>query len=253
MEQLKSIFEALYAKYNRREFVSYDPLIFLYDYPDKKDREIVALISSSLAYGRVAQILKSVESVIKPLGMNPHQFIMGASPEFFKKEFSCFKHRFTCSKEITALLLSIKRALKQHGSLEELFCKSIKKSCSMIEAQHSFTKYLNDGKESYLLPTPQKGSACKRLNLFLRWMVRKDEVDPGGWDKIPVSSLIVPLDTHMLKVAQKFDLTLRKHANLKTALEVTDSFKRINPEDPVKYDFAVTRPGILNIKSKDIQ
>ncbi len=246
--KLENFLEHIYRQYNKKEFVSHDPLTFLYDYPNKRDREIVALISSALAYGRVAQILKSVESVLKPLGQNPHNFINGADEQFFADEYNCFKHRFTCGVDIAGLLISVKKALLEYGSLENLFYHGMKTSSNMIEAQHNFTNYLNSGKGSYLLPTPKKGSACKRLNLFLRWMVRSDEVDPGGWDKISPEHLIVPLDTHMLKVSQELKLTSRKQGDLKTALEITEAFKKINRSDPVKYDFALTRPGILGIK-----
>jgi uncharacterized protein (TIGR02757 family) len=247
MVKLKFFLKNIYEQYNKQEFVYHDPLIFLYDYPDKNDREIVALISSSLAYGRVAQILKSVESVLKPLGQNPHRFIMEADNSFFKEEYTCFKHRFTCGVDVAALLISIKKALKEYGNLENLFYSGLRKS-DILESQHNFTNYLNSGNRSYLLPTPKKGSACKRLNLFLRWMVRRDEVDPGGWDKISPELLIIPLDTHMLKVSQELKLTSRKQGDLKTALEITEAFRKINRSDPVKYDFALTRPGILGIK-----
>lgn len=245
MVKLETFLEAAYRKYNKREFVSHDPLVFLYDHPDKKEREIVGLIASSLAYGRVSQILRSVETVLAPLGKSPYDAVLKNDPEFFKGTYSGFRHRFTCNEDITGLILSIKRTLEQYGSLEALFYDGFKKNCSMLEAQHNFTTSLNNGKGSYLLPSPQKGSACKRLNLFLRWMVRKDEVDPGGWDKIPTSSLIIPLDTHMLRVSKELKLTSRKQGDLKTALEITAALKKIEPDDPVKYDFALTRPGIL--------
>ncbi|MBW2545477.1 MAG: TIGR02757 family protein, partial [Deltaproteobacteria bacterium] len=94
------------------------------------------------------------------------------------------------------------------------------------------------------VPLPAKGSACKRLNLFLRWMVRRDDVDPGGWDDIPPSKLVIPLDTHMHRICLAFGFTKRKQADMKTALEITDSFRAIVPDDPVRYDFALTRLGI---------
>ena len=101
-------------------------------------------------------------------------------------------------------------------------------------------------KENSLLPCPEKGSACKRFHLFLRWMVRNDAVDPGGWDGISASKLIVPLDVHMHRICMRLGLTSRAQADLKTALEVTGRFRAIVPEDPVRYDFALTRIGIRN-------
>lgn len=101
-----------------------------------------------------------------------------------------------------------------------------------------------EGKPVSLLPAPAKGSACKRLNLYLRWMVRKDNVDPGGWDGIPASRLVVPLDVHMHRISSSLGLTARKAADIKTAIEITRAFRKISPEDPVRYDFCLTRLGI---------
>jgi uncharacterized protein (TIGR02757 family) len=100
---------------------------------------------------------------------------------------------------------------------------------------------------SHLLPDPNRGSACKRLCLYLRWMVRTDAIDPGGWQSLSPSQLIIPLDVHMHRVALSLGLTTRKAADLKTAMEVTDSLRRVDPTDPLRFDFALTRPGILNI------
>ncbi len=102
----------------------------------------------------------------------------------------------------------------------------------------------------HLVPSPEKGSACKRLLLYLKWMIRKDDVDPGGWNLDP-SKLVVPLDTHMYYITSKLGFTNRKSADLKTALEVTDVFKKISPNDPTKYDFALTRLGIKNELDRD--
>ncbi len=245
MNSLKNHLESIYRKYNRKEFVSHDPLIFLYDYPQRKDREIVALIASSLAYGRVSQILESVKEVLKPLGRNPRNFIMNCESSFFENNYTDFRYRFTCGKDLEKLFLSIKKTLENYETLENLFLEGMEKHASFINALDYFVSYLSNGEKAYLLPSPQRGSACKRLNLFLRWMIRKDEVDPGGWNSLNPSDLIVPLDTHMLKTARELKLTSAKQGNMKTALEITDAFKKINPEDPVKYDFALTRPGIL--------
>ena len=109
-----------------------------------------------------------------------------------------------------------------------------------------FAKKLTAGKNKpgHLVALPEKGSACKRMNLFLRWMVRNDNVDPGGWADVPLSKPIVPLDTHMHKIGLKLGFTSKKQANMDTALEITNVFKKFVPDDPVKYDFSLTRFGI---------
>jgi len=244
----KGALEELYRKYNRREFISPDPLQFLWDYSDLRDREIVGLISSSLAYGRVAQILKSVSAVLQRME-KPFPFVAHSSFEKMKKAFHGFKHRFTTGEEIAGMLYNARRAIERHGSLEDCFAAGIgRANGAMLPAISEFVKELRlNGRDyaDYLLPCPSRGSACKRLNLFLRWMVRKDDVDPGVWKKIPASMLIIPLDTHMDNICRSLGITKRRQANMKTAVEITEYFKEINPDDPVKYDFALTRLGIV--------
>ncbi len=240
--------ERIYEKYNRRYLVHPDPLEFLYDYPRLEDREIVALIASSLAYGRVAQILKSVKSVLDEMRPNPLDFIKENSKEDFQRIFKGFKHRFTTGEDIACLMAGVQGALESFGSLENCFKHFYREHHEdVVPSICGFVDFLRSDFEkgqTYLLPHPEKGSACKRLMLFLRWMIRRDEVDPGGWSDVPASLLIVPLDTHMHKISLKFALTKRKQADLKTAIEITDAFRRIAPDDPVKYDFSLTRFGI---------
>jgi uncharacterized protein (TIGR02757 family) len=247
MRFTKAGLEKIYSKYNRREFVHPDPLEFLYQYNGKRDREIVALIASSLAYGRVQQILRSVTKVLTAMGP-PAEFVGTVSEPETSRLFRRFKHRFTTGAEIAALLSGIGRILDRYGSLNECFVfLSNAEDETVLPALTSFAQALQgacDSKCETLIPNPQKGSACKRLNLFLRWMVRKDDVDPGGWNRISTQKLIVPLDTHMHRIALKYGLTERKAADLRAALEVTRAFARFSPEDPVRYDFALTRPGI---------
>lgn len=245
-------FEQLYAKYNHRHFVHPDPLEFLYDFPELKDREIVGLIASSLAYGRVAQILKSVSKVLTEMKGKPHKFLLESDDKELRKQFKNFKHRFTTGDDLVNLLIGIKQIVKKHGSLQSCFINILRASPdgeSRSNYMSALEKFVACFPKTQLLPPPELGSACKRLNLYLRWMIRKDAVDPGGWDDLEPAKLIIPLDTHMYKVGLKYKFTSRKQANLKTAIEITNAFSRIIPHDPVKYDFALTRPGIRNEKN----
>ncbi len=239
--------EDLYQRYNRRELVHPDPLEFLYDYQYVKDREIVALLAASLAYGRVTQILKSVSLVLSRIG-NPTRFLETAGLEQIKDSLGDIRHRFTTGNDLALLLFGIKRALESYGSLENLFKRGFSPSDkTLTQALSHFVQTLltlSGQKKNFLLPDPARGSACKRGFLFLRWMIRHDEVDPGGWTSIPRSRLVVPLDTHMYHICRTLGLTTRKQANLKTAMEITDQFREIYPSDPVRYDFALTRFGI---------
>lgn len=243
----KKTLEGLYRKYNRREFVHPDPLEFLYNYEDDRDREVVGLIASTLAYGRVRQILKSVSSVLDRMGTSPYKYLMNSKEIELNKTFCDFKHRFTVGCDMSSLLAGIKGALKHYGSLNKCFIAGLKnEDATIIPALGNFVRVLSKeaGTELKLLTPPEKKSACKRLNLYLRWMVRKDDVDPGSWHGVPASKLVVPLDTHMHQIGLALGLTKRKQANLTTALEISSAFAKISPEDPIRYDFALTRFGI---------
>ena len=248
--QKGSLLEKLYATYNRPEFIHPDPLEFLQLYPQAVDREIVAFVASSLAYGRVAQILKSVSCILDKMVPSPSNFLESASRVSLEKEFSGFKHRFTTGDEIVDFLIAIQKVIKVYGSLHNCFLMYYNHDDSdVIRSLESFVKEIKAHlsiRENSLLPCPEKRSACKRLHLFLRWMVRSDAVDPGGWDDISPAKLIVPLDVHMHRICMALGMTSRKPADLNTALEITQGFRAFMPEDPVKYDFALTRIGIRN-------
>lgn len=244
----KSELDKIYITYNSRKWVHPDPLEFLYNYDELRDREIAGVIASSLAYGRVAQILKSVSQVLEKMGPSPFSFLESATPHILRANFKDFKHRFTTGKELILMLIGIKGVIEQYGSLYACFLSDFNKDDETILPALSFlVKRLIipfNGNSNSLLPLPENRSACKRLNLFLRWMVREDGVDPGGWSEVKPSQLIIPLDTHMHRICLGFKLTARKCADLQTALEVTKAFRKIDPTDPVRYDFGLTRFGI---------
>ncbi len=255
-KQLKQRLDELYREYNRRRYVHPDPLEFLYSFPDVRDREIVGLIGASLAYGRVAQILQSVSFVLEILGKSPSSTLCYSTFEEIKSRLNGFVHRFATAEHMTALLMGIKGLLKEYGSMGECFLSGMgKKDETVKNALSFFTSRLlrccpsNPG---HLVANPEKKSACKRLHLFLRWMIRKDAVDPGGWDTVcRPSKLIVPLDTHMYRICSEMEMTCRRQADIKTALEITKAFKSLVPHDPVRYDFSLTRLGIRkDLKSK---
>lgn len=240
--------EYLYDLYNSHKWVHPDPLEFLYNYPDSRDIEVAGIIASSLAYGRVAQILKSVSDVLKKMGSSPCDFLLSTTPLSLKNIFSDFKHRFTTGDELARMLIGTRSVIREYGSLYNCFFSGYSDRDDTVLNGLSFLvnelekKY--NGQKNSLLALPGKGSACKRWNLYLRWMVRKDQVDPGGWAGISPSRLIIPLDTHMHRICRLMGLTERKNADMKTALDITDAFKKIEPKDPVRYDFALTRLGI---------
>ncbi len=247
-ETIAERLEALYERYNRREFVSPDPVEFLYRYDDPADREIAGLVAASLAYGRVRQINRSVAAVLERIGQSPSRFLKEIPAPSLRRAFSGFRHRFTSGDEMADMLLGVRAVVEEYGSLGACFSACCDPSAQTVrEAVTTFVTKLCAGFEgchNSLLPSPARGSSCKRLHLFLRWMVRRDDIDPGGWDDIPASALIIPLDTHMYRVCLGLGLTKRRQADIKTALEITDAFREMVPHDPVRYDFILTRPGI---------
>jgi uncharacterized protein (TIGR02757 family) len=254
MPDLRQGLDSLYRRFNRRAFVHPDPLELVYRYDAPADQEIAGLIAACLAYGRVAQILVSVTRVLDALsvdtGGSPRSFLETATDREVARILPDFKHRFTPGTEVAALLLAVKHARAEHGSLEALFAAGMRmKDETILPALVTFVdrlRALAGGTRACpsLLSSPEDGSACKRLNLFLRWMVRRDGVDPGPWRSVSRARLVVPLDTHLHRIARQLRLTGRKQADLKTALEITRGFAELNPRDPVRYDFSLTRLGI---------
>ena len=244
--KLKSFLDGLYYVYSRRELINPDPLLFLYNYGDTRDREVAGLIASSLAYGRVAQIIKSVNTVLDCLTPEPAEFLRNAQDFHIVPEG--FKHRFTTSQDINNLLYNIASLINEYSSIESFLSECLNSSHgNLLNALNTFSQRLSQGRTDgsfSLVTAPEDGSACKRLFLFLKWLVRHDDVDPGGWSVLTPRDLIIPTDTHMHQISLKLGLTARKSADLKTAIEITDSFREISPDDPTKYDFVLTRFGI---------
>jgi uncharacterized protein (TIGR02757 family) len=247
--QIKTIFEDLYSKYNHREFIPPDPLQWVYRYRTKADKEIVAFFASALAYGRVEQINKSLEKLFAVMGKNPADYTMNFTNRR-RKDFANFKHRFNTGDDIADLILILQKVLKEDGSIEKFFLKGYSESDeNIIPALTTFCSTLTKNQSSrglqYLLVNPASGSVCKRLNMFLRWMVRKDEVDTGLWKGIDKKKLIIPIDVHIGRLTGILGFHNRKNLNLKVAKEITAGFAELNPGDPVKYDFALSRIGIV--------
>lgn len=242
---LTTALELLYARRNRRAYVNPDPLQCVYRYAAPEDVEVAGLIAAGLAYGRVSQIMGSVNAVFDELGANPRAWIERTSSNRIRRTFQGFRHRWTTGTELAELLIGVRRVVREYGSLEEGYRQYVRpEDETTVPALTAFCNELRGGRPNSLLPDPAKNAACKRLHLYLRWMVRRDEVDPGCWAGVSPATLIVPLDTHMHQIARRLKLTDRNQANLATALDVTRAFQAVNPVDPTKYDFVLTRFGI---------
>lgn len=253
--KLKQIFEELYNRFNHRELIKPDPLQFVYQYKSPTDKEIVAFLAAALAYGRVEQIEKSLTNLFSRIGESPYTFVKNFDKRGLKR-LSGFKHRFTTGTDIADLLTLLKKVLSRYGSIQKYFVGGYSPTDkNIIPALTKFCDSLwkiykkeQKGQPSvglkFLLAGPAGGSACKRLNLFLRWMVRKDDVDPGLWKSIDKAKLIVPVDVHIGRLCKILGMYNHKTVSLASAVEITESFAQIEPADPVKYDFALSRIGI---------
>jgi len=217
--------------------------------------EIVALLAASLAYGRVQQIQKSLTDLFERMGESPYAFVQGFD-KAKRERLNDFKHRFTTGGDISDLLVLLKKVLKRYGSIQRFFVDGynpndkniispLTKFCDSLYAIYSkqHSAKVSRGLK-FLLAGPAGGSACKRLNLFLRWMVRKDEVDLGLWKSVDKAKLIVPVDVHIGRLCRILGFYNHKTISLASAVEITESFAQIEPADPVKFDFALSRIGI---------
>jgi len=254
--EIKAVLNKLYDKYNHHRLIKPDPLQFMYRYSRPADMEIAAFIASSLAYGRVQQIEKSLGLLFEFMGKSPFEFVRNFD-RHKRTQLKDFKHRFTAGDDISDLLELFSVVLDQFGSLENFFARKYSTDDKTIIPALSqfceslYTMYAQGHKGhvsnglAYLLVSPTRGSACKRLNLFLRWVVRDDDVDAGLWKTIDKSKLVVPVDVHMGRLCKILGFYSRKTVSLSTAVKITEGFAAIEPADPVKYDFALSRIGIV--------
>jgi len=238
--------ENAYAKYHKHEYISPDPLLLVRRFSCTQVREVGGFIIALLAMGNVKAMLPALENLVSRLTFLCRPAATWEREEI-RKALSGFGYRFFKEGDLFLLINAVRRTLIAYGCLEEAFLSCLRLGDSnIIEALTRFTDILyrnTDGDLSFLVPSPAKKSACKRLFLYLRWMVRQDDIDPGGWNIDP-ALLLVPVDTHMLKIGRFLGFTNRKQADLQTAREITDAFREFCPEDPAKYDFSLTRLGI---------
>lgn len=229
-----------------------DPVYFVHQYSSPQDKELVAFISSVLAFGQVKSIHTTLKKIFSFLGPSPHQFL---STSTLPTDLNLVVHRWVRGEDITHLLIYLSQVIKEEGSLKSFFLQELNPDESDIEGllirvmkkiKSGVPKsYLSRG-FSYLFPSPVDGSPCKRMSLFLRWMVRspKDGIDLGLWPEIGASRLIIPLDTHLLKFAQKYKISRYQNPSWRMAKEVTNFLKTLDPEDPVSFDFTICHYGM---------
>ncbi len=251
--------ERLYRTHHRPENLHPDPLVMARGFGDPGDGEVAGLVAAALAYGRVDKILEALEAVFVVLGDRPRAEVLAGDPLRWLGALDGFVYRFHRGRDVVALLVLVRRALERWGSLQALF-RSVDDGGPIGPALSRFCAALLAGDPRpalagptvpashpvrHLLASPERGGAAKRMCLFLRWMARRDALDPGyWWGAVDPARLVVPLDTHVARVGRQLGFTRRKSADWKTACEITGALRAYDPRDPVRFDFSLFRYGM---------
>jgi len=238
-----------------------DPVHIVRRYQSPEDREVVGFCAAALAFGRVASVLQSVEALLGAMGPHPAAFVRGFDPVRHSARIEPLVHRWIRGRDLVALLLILQRMLREEGSIEGFFvagddpdAPDVSRGLDAFSARALDTDLQEVyGRRMpkrpgvcYFFPRPAAGSACKRMNLFLRWMVRKDAIDLGVWTRVSPARLIVPLDTHVIRLGHCLRLTRYTSPGWKMAAEITASLRALDPLDPVRFDFSLCHVGMMN-------
>lgn len=256
---LNDSLDRLYASFDHPES-TLDPIQIVRRYEATDDREIVAFVAAGLAFGRVASVMASVEAVCAVMGAHPAAFVRAFDPARDGAALLPLVHRWIRGRDLVALLWILRQLLERHGSIERAVCAGLSADDADVgpaleglaaevraiglEAVYGTPVPPSPG-VYYFFSKPSTGGACKRLNLFLRWMVRHDGIDPGGWTAISRSQLIVPLDTHTIRVGKCLRFTRRVSPGWKMAADITAALRRVDAVDPVRYDFALCHLSMM--------
>ena len=250
--------DALWAHAQRE-----DPVQLVHAYSAPRDQEIVALIASCLSYGQRKVFIPVIRRICQSLGGSPYDFV--ASGKARALDFDWFRYRFNKPDDLRCLFYGLERVVTSHGSLEAAFLSFPSSSAPFRDQLSAFVSLFREvdytpvvgspeGTKGfrYLLPAPEKGGACKRLNMFLRWLVRKEGVDLGIWEGICPSALVVPLDVHVQRVSRALGLTAKTGSTWKVAEDITHSLSQLDPSDPLKYDFLLFSLGAWGDLPKEL-
>jgi uncharacterized protein (TIGR02757 family) len=251
--------DGLYRTFDHVDSAS-DPVHIVRRFRSNEDREVVGFCAAALAFGRVASVLQSIESLLTVMGPAPAAFVRGFRPDRDAAALRPLVHRWIRGVDLAALILILQRMLRESGSIESFFVAgddpqapdvappldAFSARAMQTDLRPAYGRMPERPGVCYFFPRPSAGSACKRLNLFLRWMVRKDSIDLGVWSRVPPSRLVVPLDTHVIRVGRCLRLTRYVSPGWKMAAEITASLRAIDPVDPVRYDFSLCHIGMMN-------
>jgi uncharacterized protein (TIGR02757 family) len=257
---LKTALDTVYRTFDHVES-ALDPVHIVRRYTSREDREIVGFCAAGLAFGRVASVLQSVEALLAVMGSRPAEYVRRFDPARDTAALAPLVHRWIRGRDLAALVLVLQRMLREHGSIEGFFLAGDDPAAADVHAaldSFSTRALATDltaayGRRrparagvAYFFPRPSAGSACKRLNLFLRWMVRKDAIDMAVWTRLAPSRLVVPLDTHVIRLGRCLRLTRYTSPGWKMAAEITASLREMDATDPVRFDFSLCHVGMMN-------
>lgn len=256
---LKPALDEQYASFNYADSAT-DPLQIVRRYRRPDDREIVGFCAAALAFGRVTSVMQSIERLVAILGDRPAAYVRRFEPERDAPAFAGLVHRWIREADLVALVWILRQILDRAGSIEAFFAEgldadapdvggaidSFSTRALALDLRRAYGRVPRRLGVGYFFPRASAGSACKRLNLFLRWMVRHDALDLGVWSRVPASTLIVPLDTHVIRLGRCLGLTRYTSPGWAMARDITASLRQIDPDDPVKYDFALCHLGMMN-------
>ncbi len=261
MPSLRQSLDVLQKTHERS--IESDPIFFPRQFSDPKDQEVVAFISAMFAFGNVKAIFGTLGKIFLFLGSNPHQKMLTFDTRELKSH-PFPKHRWITPSDTQNLFLLLQHILREHQSLETSFVQFHTGSIdqTMIQwfdflkiAQVKLQKKDLSRGQKFLFASPKTKSSSKRLQMFFRWVVRDEYPDLGLWKSVKSSELFIPLDVHLFQFSQHLGFTRKKQANWPAVMEITQAFRKINPQDPIRYDFSLARLGITNlcIHAKDDQ
>lgn len=256
-ERLRRILDPFVDRFDAERRIENDPVELVRRYEDPADQEIAGLLASSFAYGQVGVFKPRVRRLLDQMGPSPRAFLEAFEPRRDAPALGWFAYRFHGAGDLGVLLGGAQAIVREEGSLGRYLGEELRRRGNLREALAAFAGRLRGAAApgfeppralDHLLPDPLRGSASKRLLLYLRWMARRDAVDLGAWeDWVPRRALVVPLDTHLFRMARLLGLTRRRDASWRTAEEITASLARLDPEDPVRYDFVLCHIGMSGL------
>lgn len=244
--EIKILLDKKYLQYNRSDFIKDDPIQIPHQFSKKEDVEISGFLTATIAWGQRKTIINNANKLMCFMDNAPYDFVMNHEPVDLKR-FEGFVHRTFNEIDVQYFMTSLQNIYSHHNGLENVFAtypKDVKKALEHF--YNLFFELPHLKRTEKHVSNPMKGSAAKRLNMFLRWMVRKDKfgVDFGIWNSIDPSMLFLPLDVHTGNASRKLGLTYRKQNNWLTVNEITTNLRQFCPEDPVKYDFSLFGIGV---------